>query len=103
MSKIKLTATSVYASHAAAADAVLAANKHRDAFVARLDADLSLAAELVGIIMAVRQTVKDGSTSVSLDAVNRDKLEPTANSYGYTLVDHPGWRGRVVVQQLEAA
>ena len=99
MSK-KLTIQSVNAAHQAAADANTKANELREALRARIIADQRLAASLVITIGAIKAQL-DGSPMCNAPAEHRSQLEPTANSYGYTLADHPTRRDLVVVQPLE--
>lgn len=101
MSK-KLTIQAVRAAHDAAADANTKANEVRGALRARLSRDRGLAldlTELLGVILS--EALGSGAFQNKLDARHREQLEPTANSYGYTLVDHPRSRDLVVVQPLE--
>ena len=102
MSK-KLTIQSVNAAHQAAADANTKANEVREALRARLLRDHLLAGALSLMIACIRGHVNHGTTDHLGEegAHFRDELEPTANSYGYTLADHPTRRDLVVVQPLE--
>ena len=102
MSK-KLTIQSVNAAHQAAADANTKANEALEALRARLRTDSGLAQALAVVVGAISQAVACSATSVELcSGVTRFRaeLEPTANSYGYTLADHPIRRDLVVVQPL---
>ena len=98
MSK-KLNIQSVNAAHQAAADANTKANEALGALRERLAHDNVLAADLWTLITAVYNAVNDG-TLHNVPALNRERLEPTANSYGYTLADHPNRRDLVVVKPL---
>lgn len=100
MSK-KLNIQAVNAAHQAAADANTKANEVREALRARLIADHHLAASLIITIGAIKGHL-NGEAYQCCPAEHRDQLEPTANSYGYTLADHPTRRDLVVVQPLES-
>jgi hypothetical protein len=102
MSK-KLNIQAVNAAHQAAADANTKANEVREALIARLRFDRRLSNPLDHMIGGILYTTT-GEAAPGVAVVEsefRDQLEPTANSYGYTLADHPTRRDLVVVQPLE--
>lgn len=101
MSK-KLNIQAVNAAADAAADANTRANEVREALRARLSSDLELSLDLARVVAAVYQCAIEGGQTLEVKSRNRDQLEPTANSYGYTLADHPTRRDLVVVQPLES-
>lgn len=100
MSK-KLTLQTVNAAHQAAADAVTAANAASEALVQRLTRDEALAGHLATLVGHIRDSVQHGARGHTVGAVYRDRLEATANSYGFTLADHPTRKDLVVVTPLE--
>lgn len=103
MSK-KLTIQSVNASREAAADAITKANEVRDALIARVRRDHRMALDLNTLYVGLSGLVSgDTSYGTTLPAEFRDQLEPTANSYGYTLVDHSTRRDLVSIVPLEQA
>lgn len=101
MSK-KLNIQAVNAAHQAAADANTKANEVREALITRLKSDYRLSKALDhmvgGILFTTTGEVGPGVAVVESEF--RDQLEATANSYGYTLADHPTRRDLVVVQPL---
>jgi len=99
MSK-KLNAQAVAAAHQAAADATTEANDLYEALRARLRDDLALAVNLGLLIQAILDDVSGKLIPGDVDIRHRDALEPVANSYGYTLVDHETRRTRVVVKPI---
>ena len=97
----KLTIQAVNKAHQAAADMNTKANKVYDALRIRLNNDIILARRLVALVEAVEAAVLLGDRPALPAEEFRDQLEPTANSYGFTLADHPTRRDLVVVQPLE--
>lgn len=96
----KLTIQAVNKAHQAAADANTRANEAHAALRERVKRDCALAAALWTLVGAVEQAI-NGTPSQFVPVEFRDQLEPTANSYGFTLTDHPIRRDLVVVQPLE--
>ena len=97
----KLTIQAVNKAHQAAADANTRANEAREALRERLAADRGLALAIASLITSIIGLLNGDCCGNDLPAEWASRLEPTANSYGYTLADHPGRRDLVVVQPLE--
>lgn len=96
----KLTLHSVNAAFKAAASANTKANEVFEALNRRLLADCELANTLAAMIGAIYSAV-NGGNAAPVDARFRDQLEATANSYGYTLADHPTRKDLVVITPLD--
>lgn len=103
MSK-KLNIQAVNASGEAAAYAITRANEVRNALIARLGNDYDLSFDLCVLMRELHSGVNEGFTAASVvPATFRDQLEPTANSYGFTLVDHVTQRDLVSIVPLRQA
>lgn len=100
MSKIKLTYTSVASTREAAAESVTAANQHLEAFKARLVDDHRLAATLTLLMDGILDHVNN-RRNVEMSDEFAERLEPTANSYGFTFVPHPTLRGMVTLEPIK--
>ena len=96
----KLTIQAVNKAHQAAADMNTAANAVRNALSKRLSDDHRMALDLNMLFVSMRTEFDNLPGGANVPAEFRDQLEPTANSYGFTLVDHPTRRDLVVVQPL---
>ena len=105
MSK-KLNIQSVDAAHQAAADAATKANEVYEALRERLVRDHRLAGvlcTLIGTLLDKFENPDRSGPAGSVDAKFHAELEPVANSYGFTLVDHPTRRDLVVVEKIGGA
>lgn len=99
----KLTIQAAIAARDAAAAANTRANEALEAFKTRLANDLDLADHLYSMISVISMIVNNvEAVRPHVSERYRDRLEPTARSYGFTLADHPTRKDLVVVQPLES-
>lgn len=98
----KLTIQAANAARDAAAAANTKANEALEAFKTRLANDLDLAERLYSLIEGISDFVNNAEVvRHTVPERYRDRLEPTARSYGFTLADHPTRKDLVVVTPLE--
>lgn len=99
----KLTIQAAIAARDAAASANTRANEALEAFKTRLANDLDLAERLYNMIEGISMVVNNAEVvrPTTVPERYRDRLEPTARSYGFTLADHPTRKDLVVVTPLE--
>lgn len=98
----KLTIQAAIAARDAAAAANTRANAALEAFKTRLANDLDLAERLISMIYGISDVVNNAEVvRPTVPERYRNQLEATANSYGFTLADHPTRKDLVVVTPLE--
>lgn len=105
MSKIKsasLTIQDVQAAHQAAADENTKANAVYEALRERVARDIKLAEALADLLLCIQSAITNPDRMHEAFERFSAELEPTANSYGYTLADHPQRRDLVVIVPLES-
>lgn len=101
MTKLTIQAASAARDDAAAANT--RANEVLEAFKTRLVNDLHLAERLYNLIEDILRIVNNAEVArPTVPERFRDRLEPTARSYGFTLADHPTRKDLVVVTPLES-
>lgn len=99
MSK-KLTVQTVDEAHQAAAIASTKANEVYEALRVRLRRDSRLAVALSVLTQIILNELGGGERDLTLGGEFREQLEPTANSYGYTLGEHPTRKDLVTVRKV---
>lgn len=104
MSKNKLTITAVNQTRIAAAEAVSRANGHLEALKERINRDIELAVALQGLLSTIRSVVRDGDKGIEFVVHGKfaDALLPTAQSYGFTFIEHETLKNVLVVVKEQA-